>query len=112
MSRPFAASLQRRAFSFLTLTILLSFLILNLPAWAQLADDPPSPLFIQPPFAQPKDRVTSFIDDEQRVTLRGNLHPLALAQYDAGVGAPDYSMQHMLLTLLPDATQQDVVGEA
>jgi subtilase family serine protease len=111
MSRPFAASRQRRAFSFLTLTILLPFLSLNLPTWAQLADDPPSPLFIQPPFAQPKDRVTSFIDDEQRVTLGGNLHPLALAQYDAGVVAPDYPMQHMLLTLLPDATQQDALNQ-
>src|ERR1039458_8255885 len=45
------------------------------------------------------------------VTLHGNMHPLALAQYDAGAVAPDYPMEHMLLTLLPDATQQDALNQ-
>jgi pseudomonalisin len=60
---------------------------------------------------QPKDRVTSFIDDDQRVTLRGNLHPLARAQYDAGIVAPDFPMGHMLLTLLPDPAQQEALNQ-
>ena len=64
-----------------------------------------------PPFVQVSDRITSFIDDEQRVTLRGNVHPLALAQYDAGAVAPDFPMEHMLLTLLPDAAQQDALNQ-
>jgi pseudomonalisin len=106
MSYHLTASLQRRAFSFLTLPILLSFLSLDLPARAQPPADPPSPVF-----AQPKDRITRFIDDEQRVTLRGNVHPLALAQYDAGIVAPDFPMEHMLLTLLPDAAQQDALNQ-
>jgi subtilase family serine protease len=58
-----------------------------------------------------RDRITSFIDDEQRVTLRGNVHPLALAEYDDGAVAPDFPMGHMLLMLLPDQAQQDVLNE-
>jgi pseudomonalisin len=122
MSRPFPAPLPRRcAFSFLTLTILVTFLSLVLPAGAQPPTDPPNPLRTQPPFVQAplvpapfvpvRDRITSFIDDEQTVTLRGNLHPLANAQYDTGAVAPDFPMEHMLLTLLPDATQQDALTQ-
>jgi pseudomonalisin len=110
MSRSFAASPQRHATSFLILITLL-FLSFAPPAGAQPQDDPPSPLFTQPPFAQPRDRITSFIDDEQRVALRGNVHPLALAEYDAGVVAAGFPMEHMLLTLLPDSTQQDVLNQ-
>jgi pseudomonalisin len=106
MSRPFPASLKRHAISFLTLTIFLSLLTLDLPAQAQPPADPPSPLFMQP-----RDRITSFIDDDQRVTLRGNRHPLAAARYDAGAVAPDFPMEHMLLTLLPDAAQQDALNQ-
>jgi pseudomonalisin len=110
MSRPFPASLQRRAFSFLTLTIFLSFLPFDLPAQEQSPAGQPNPL-PQLPFVQVRDRITSFIDDDQRVTLRGNVHPLALAQYDAGIVAPDFPMEHMLLTLLPDAAQQDALNQ-
>jgi subtilase family serine protease len=106
MSRPFPASLLRHPISFLTLIIFLSLLTLDLPAQAQPAADPPSPLFMQP-----RDRITSFIDDDQRVTLRGNVHPLAAARYDAGAVAPDFPMQHMLLTLLPDAAQQEALNQ-
>ncbi len=106
MFHPFRAPLPRRAFPFLFLTIFLSFLSLDLPAQAQPAADPPNPLF-----AQARDRITSFIDDEQRVTLRGNVHPLAIAQYDAGAVAPSFPMEHMVLTLLPDAAQQDALNQ-
>jgi len=106
MSYALPAPLQRRAISFLTLIIFLSFLTLDLPAQAQPGADPPNPLFMQP-----RDRITTFIDDEQRVTLRGNVHPLALAQYDGGAVAPDFPMEHMILTLLPDAAQQDALNQ-
>jgi pseudomonalisin len=113
MFRPSAALRQRRVLSFLSLTILLSslFVFMDLPARAQPAGDPLSPLFVQPPFVQPQDRITSFIDDEQRVTLHGNRHPLALAQYDAGLVAPDYRLEHMLLALLPDPAQQETLDQ-
>ncbi|MGA9707957.1 MAG: S53 family peptidase, partial [Candidatus Sulfotelmatobacter sp.] len=93
-----------------------SLLSLDLPAAvlekeAQPALDPPNLPLTQAPFVQVRDRITSFIDDDQRVTLRGNVHPLAQAQYDAGAVAPDFPMEHMLLTLLPDSTQQDVLNQ-
>ena len=69
MSHSFVASMQRRASSLLTFTILLPLLSLHLVARTQ----PP-----MPPLVQAKDRITTFIDDDQRVTLRGNVHPLAL----------------------------------
>jgi pseudomonalisin len=106
MSHTLAAPRQRRASSFLSSTILLLFISLNLRAQAQPAADAPNPLF-----AQARDRITSYIDDEQRVTLRGNVHPLAVAQYDAGTVAPSFPMEHMLLTLLPDAAQQDALNQ-
>ena len=116
MSRPSSASPLRRALSFLTLAIFFSLLSLDLPAAvlekeAQPALDPPNLPLTQAPFVQVRDRITSFIDDDQRVTLRGNVHPLAQAQYDAGAVAPDFPMEHMLLTLLPDSTQQDVLNQ-
>jgi len=111
MSHPLPAPWQRGAISFLTLTIFLSFLSLELPAQAQPPADPPSPLFMQPPFVQVRDRITSFIDEDQRVTLRGNRHPLAVAQYDTGAVAPQFLMEHMLLTLLPDAAQQEALNQ-
>jgi subtilase family serine protease len=64
-----------------------------------------------PLFEPPSDRITSFIDDDQRVTLRGNVHPLATAQNDAGEVVPGFPMEHMLLTLLPDAAQQDALQQ-
>jgi len=111
MSRPSTAPLQRRAFLLLTFTILCPLLSLDLPARAQPPVDLPNPPQNQLPFVEVNDRVTSFIDDDQRVTLRGNVHPLALAQYDAGAVAPDFPMEHMLLTLLPDVAQQDALNQ-
>ncbi|MFZ0952342.1 MAG: hypothetical protein WAN17_08750, partial [Candidatus Sulfotelmatobacter sp.] len=116
MSCPSAMSLLRRAFLFLTLAIFFSSLSFDLPATVfakepQPAPNPPNLPLTQPPFVQVKDRITSFIDDDQRVTLRGNVHPMAQTQYDAGAVAPDFPMEHMLLTLLPDSAQQDVLNQ-
>jgi pseudomonalisin len=101
---PFSATfLQRRTFSSLLLTVLF---LLSLPARAQSPADTASPLYILP-----QDRITRTIDDEETLTLHGNRHPLAIAQYDAGAVTPDFPMEHMLLTLLPDATQQGVLNQ-
>jgi subtilase family serine protease len=97
----FATSSHRRSFSFLLLTILLTLISQQTPARAQPPADPPNPLF-----TQPADRITSFVDDDQRVTLPGNRHPLAIASNDAGRVAPGYRMDRMLLALLPDDAQQ------
>jgi subtilase family serine protease len=104
MSYHWSVLIRRRGFSFLTFSILLTFIFAG-SAQAQAAD-PASPLDVQP-----RDRITSFIDDEQRVTLTGNRHPLAQAQYDKGPVAPDFPMEHMLLTLLPDSAQQEALDQ-
>jgi subtilase family serine protease len=106
MSRPFAKSPLRHTFTFIALTVFLSIFSVNQPAWGEPPADPAKPAFIQP-----RDRITTFIDDEQRVTLRGNRHPLALTQYDAGAVEPAYRMERMLLTLLPDAAQQQSLNQ-
>jgi len=106
MFRPFLALAQRSSISLVSLIIFLSVLSFNMSAKAQGQDDAPSPFFIQPPFVPANDRIFGFIDDEDRVTLRGNRHPLATARYDAGAVEAGFLMEHMLLTLLPDATQQ------
>jgi hypothetical protein len=103
MSHHWPVFIRRRGFSFLTFV---AFILAGLAAQGQAAADPTRPLDVQP-----RDRITSFIDDEQRVTLGGNRHPLALARYDAGPVAPDYPMEHMLLTLLPDAAQQQALDQ-
>jgi pseudomonalisin len=62
-------------------------------------------------FPQPKDRITGAVDDGQRVTLTGNRFPLATDQNDIGAVAPDYPMDRMILTLLPDSDQQDALDQ-
>jgi pseudomonalisin len=56
--------------------------------------------------AQPRDRITSSIDDERTVVLPGNRHPLATAANDIGTVPEDYRMERMILTLKPSAAQQ------
>jgi pseudomonalisin len=55
---------------------------------------------------QPHDRITDYIDDERRIVLHGNRHPLATAAHDTGAVSDDYRMERMILTLKPDASQQ------
>jgi subtilase family serine protease len=106
MSLLFVTLTRRRVFSFLVLTIFLTLLPQDITARIQTPYHPPNS-----PFAQPQDRITKFVDDEQRVTLNGNRHPLALVQYDAGAVSPDFRMDRMLLTLLPDAAQEDALTQ-
>ncbi len=101
MSRKPAAFPQHGALSILT--IILSGFILATSAKGQAA--------AEPLYAQPRDRITTFIDDEQTVTIRGNHHPLAQAQYDAGAVPADYRMDRMILTLLRDATQEEALAQ-
>jgi subtilase family serine protease len=102
----FATPSRSRSYSFLVLTIFLTLLSQDVPARAQPPADPPNPLF-----SQPQDRITTFVDDEQRIVLSGNRHPSAIAQFDAGAVSPTYRMDRMVLTLLPDAAQQDALEQ-
>jgi pseudomonalisin len=57
-------------------------------------------------YAQPRDRITGYIDDERTTVLRGNRHPLATVANDEGRVSDYYRMERMILTLKPDAAQQ------
>ena len=46
------------------------------------------------------------VDESQTVTLAGNVHPLARAEFDAGAVSADLHLEHMLLVLAPSAEQQ------
>ena len=97
---------RQRLMSLLSFAILLSVFSFELPAGALPPADSPDPLYIQL-----TDRITSFIDDEQTVALRGNRHPMAVPQYDAGEVAPEFPMEHMLLIVLPDSSQQEALNQ-
>src|SRR5258708_31630664 len=103
MPRPLAMCSLFQSFSLLLIILLSCFLAT--PAQAQPAEP------TSPPYVQARDRITIFIDDQRRVTLHGNRHPLALTQNDAGVVSPSYRMERMLLTLLPDAAQQEALNQ-
>jgi pseudomonalisin len=105
MSRRWAVAVRHLAPSSLRikifLTILFSAITANAPGQAKATGF----------YAQPVDRISSFIDDEQRETLLGNRHPLAIPQNDIGAVSGEFPMQHMVMTLLPDALQQQSLDE-
>jgi pseudomonalisin len=68
---------------------------------AQMADLAVSTLFIRP-----RDRISRTVDDEERIALRGDVHPSARSEYDRGAVSPDYRMPRMILLLKPDEAQQ------
>jgi hypothetical protein len=49
--------------------------------------------------SRPPSRITQPIDNRVRVTLKGNVHPLAQARYDQGVVADSFPAERMLLLL-------------
>jgi Pro-kumamolisin, activation domain/Bacterial Ig-like domain (group 3) len=53
-----------------------------------------------------KSRVTEAVDDLQTVRLRGNIHPLAKAQFDQGALPDSQPMERMLLLLQRSAGQE------
>lgn len=56
--------------------------------------------------AQSPDRITRLVDEGQVVTLEGNVHPLARAEFDEGALAADVVLARMMLELEPSAAQQ------
>jgi hypothetical protein len=49
--------------------------------------------------SQPAPRITQPIDDSRRVTLKGNVHPLAQPRYDRGAVPDSFPAERMLLLL-------------
>ena len=58
----------------------------------------------QTPAAQ--SQIAGRIDENALVTLRGNTHPLAQAQYDRGAAPPGLTMSRMLLVLKRSDAQE------
>jgi len=56
--------------------------------------------------AAQSSRITRAVDNRQRTTLAGNIHPRASAANDRGRVAPSLEMPYITLTLAPSATQQ------
>ncbi len=96
----------RRKLGFGLTTILCLVFNPELLVMAQTGSGMQHPLSVRP-----RDRVTEFVDDEQRVVLRGNRHPLARAEYESGVVAPDYRMKSMVLVLRADVEQQKALDQ-
>lgn len=57
----------------------------------------------------PTRRITEAVDNGKRVTLAGNVHPLARHQFDRGVEPGSLPMQHMLLLLNRSPEQETVL---
>jgi hypothetical protein len=57
----------------------------------------------------PIRRITETVDNGKRVTLTGNVHPLARHQFDRGVEPDSFPMQHMLLLLNRSPEQETVL---
>ncbi|MBV8846993.1 MAG: Ig-like domain repeat protein [Bryobacterales bacterium] len=62
-------------------------------------------LFCLAAAAQPS-RITRRIDDGDRISLRGHIHPKALPDYDQGRVAPSFDLSYVSLVLAPSAAQQ------
>ena len=80
---------------------------LSLAAWPQqLGAQIRNPLAVRP-----TERVTARIDEQQRVTLRGHVHPLARPEYAIAAASQFQRMDRMVLVLNPDPTQEAALQE-
>jgi hypothetical protein len=55
--------------------------------------------------------ITQPVDDAQRVTLKGNVHPMARTEFDRGAALPDLAMDRMLLVLKRSPEQDAALGK-
>ena len=98
------SQLNRNAILFLTGAVLLSVG----PAWAQTTGQS-TPAVFQAPFVPA--RITQAIDDTQLVRLKGNVHPLALAQFDQGPVSDAAPMKRMMLVLQRSPEQETALQQ-
>jgi uncharacterized membrane protein len=57
-------------------------------------------------FAQAPNRLVKAIDEDEVVTLTGNVHPMARPEFDQGVVSAGLRLEKMILHLEPSASQQ------
>ncbi len=101
-----AKSADVHSSSIFLLTAFLAITLISTSANAKAPSNSENPLL-----TQPQDRIAKYVDDEQLLTLSGNRHPLATVQNDTGAVAPDFRMDRMVLTLLPDAAQETALAQ-
>jgi Pro-kumamolisin, activation domain/Bacterial Ig-like domain (group 3) len=63
-------------------------------------------IHVQPAMGQVGARVVDAVDDARRITLTGNVHPLARAEFDRGTAADSLPMNRMLLLLKRSDAQE------
>jgi Pro-kumamolisin, activation domain/Bacterial Ig-like domain (group 3) len=71
-------------------------------------------IFASPASAQQKyvhPLVSEPVDDRHRIVLRGNVHPMARSQYDAGSAPASLPMERMLLVLKRSPEQQAALSK-
>ena len=56
-------------------------------------------------------RITQAVDENQRVRLKGNTHPLARPQYDRGAAPADLPLNRMLLVLKRSPEQESALRQ-
>ena len=56
-------------------------------------------------------RIRQAIDEARLQTLKGNVHPLAIRQFDRGAATPDLPMERMLLVLSRSTEQQQALDQ-
>jgi pseudomonalisin len=78
--------------------VLLLLICSSLQSFSQAA---PGPLDVRP-----TERVFKPIDDNERVVLTENRHPMAKEEYSTGQLSPDKRMEHMVLVLRGNAQQE------
>jgi pseudomonalisin len=59
----------------------------------------------------PTNRITESIDNRATIVRRGDVHPLARAEYEQGLAPGDMRLERMVLVLQPDAVQQQALEE-
>lgn len=59
---------------------------------------------------RPVDRIARAVDDHVTVMRPGNIHPLASAETDAGIAAPEHRMDRMVLVLEPGDSQKQALA--
>jgi len=62
-------------------------------------------------FAAPRQRIAGAIQESERIELQGNVHPLALRQFDRGAVSGALPMERMILMLKRSPEQQHALDE-
>jgi subtilase family serine protease len=89
--------------------VLFGCFLLAISCLPTAAQTPAQPAALQT--ANVPARITSAVDETNRVTLRGNVHPLARAEFDRGVAPAELPMQRMLLMLKRSSEQQAALSQ-